>query len=257
MPVWAQTRSVLTKSEHGEVAAICQSVPASVKKCLCKNVAKKKERIFNEWIVGLIGLVWLKTKLDRERNGKKIYKSDVPLRRVKRATHEWHDVKRLPCSAEIMTHLCICSQLPLRLRFPSLTYLPLKFFSPHTFPHLTLQIFFLSLPPLTDSRLVAWRDGENDENEATAGWKVSPAKSLWMLLAYSLSVVHASLFSLTFCSLFYFFPTEIWSRPCATSVLAASVWAEELLLWAAANVAKPTIVILSCRINSHSGEHRQ
>lgn len=69
-------------------------------------------------------------------------KSDVPLRRVKQATRERRSAKLLPCSAEIMTHLCICSRLPLCLCFPFLTHLSLKFFSPH-FVSLYVALFFL------------------------------------------------------------------------------------------------------------------
>lgn len=79
-------------------------------------------------------------------------KSDVPLRRVKQATRERRSTKHLPCSAEIMTHLCICSRLPLCLYFPFLTHLSLKFFSPHfVFPYMALFFFSFS----TDARL-AW-----------------------------------------------------------------------------------------------------
>lgn len=55
--------------------------------------------------------------------------------------------------------------------------------------------------------------------------------------------------ALYFCLLVAFFPNADLGP---TSVLAAS--GRTFALPAAANVAKPTIVILSCRINSRSGE---
>lgn len=66
------------------------------------------------------------------------------------------------------------------------------------------------------------------------------------------------IFSLTFCCLFILFSdADLEPTVCNLGFGSRCLSGRTFALPAAANVAKPTIVILSCRIKSHSGEHRQ
>lgn len=169
----------------------------------------KKGRILNEWIGGgcLIRLTRLKNKARLRKQGGK--KSDVPLRRVKQATRERRSAKLLPCSAEIMTHLCICSRLPLCLYFPFLTHLSLKFFFPTLCLSLRLRCFFSSFS--TDARLVA-RPWRRKQRKWSRGWfKSFPGVSVSVDVALTVGLEFVSRptrhFILSSCC--FFFPMQI------------------------------------------------
>lgn len=216
---------------------------------------QKKEGIFNEWIGCLIGLVWLKTKLDRERNvGKK--------KKIRRASETCETGNTWAKQRYASPLQCWNNDPSLHLE-PTPTSPPLSVShspSSEVFLFSYIAIFFV-VPPSVSWQPTSSLARRRKRWKRSHGWLKSFAckVSVDVALTAGLQFVtrpHITFFLWLFVVFSFFSRADLESTVCNLDVGSQCLRRRTFALPAAANVAKPTIVVLSCRINSDSGEHR-